>query len=63
MIKFNYKKFLSMFLFAGLKILGSFPYRGGVAKKNLFLNQNCLSKYSSNLCRYIGENQLHVVST
>jgi len=47
-------------LFAGLKISGSLLYRGGAA--NFFFNQNCLF-FSVNLCRCLGKNQLHVVST
>jgi len=47
-------------LFAGLKISGNLLYRG--AAEYFLKNQNCLFFYV-NLCRYLGKNQLHIVST
>jgi len=51
-----------LLIFAGLNNLGSLQYRGGVA--DFFLKKkNWLCNYSSNLCRCVEQNQLHVMST
>jgi hypothetical protein len=50
-------------IFSGLNNLGSLQYTRGAAECFFFLNWIWLCNYSSNLCRSVEQNQLHVMCT